>query len=379
MSLIKLFKNVVNKGADVYSAVIVKTGRIHYAREYKSLPERPGEKEWLERWRDLQKKPSLNCYRKYYDLIDEPANIIPIDLMNTVIQPILNPNIYRPYYLDKNSFEKIYGKDIMPVTVLRNFNGRICDADFMPIELNDFNLSEITESKALIAKPTRDSYGGRHILLFNKKENGQFEWNEDPEKEVSVDLLNDLLGNNWILQEKLMQHDFMAQFNESSVNTFRTHIYTSPVTGKTDVAAMCMRVGAKGNWFDNIHSGGFCVSVDLNSGVLGSKAADGKGNPAEYTNDIDLVNNTFVVPNFDKLKEFAIEVGKKVIHHHSLAADIMMDEDGNFKLIEVNIGTFDANMFMATGVSAFGKYTDEVIDYCKARKNEVRFVHVIPW
>lgn len=379
MALVKKLKNIVNEGATLYSKLIIAFGRKLYSREYKKLPKTFGEKNWVERWKTLQSNPSINCYRKYARIVNRPMDIIPMDLMNTVIQPILNPNLMRPYYLDKNNFDKIYGKENMPVTVARRINGEYFDSNYKSLGTNNDDLYIPQSVMALIAKPSRDSYGGRNILLFNRLKDGNFHWNEQPDEILTTELLNRLLGEDWILQCKLEQHPFMSQFNESSVNTFRVHVYNSPITGQTNIAGMCMRIGAKGNWFDNIHSGGFCVSVDLETGKLGCLASDGKGNATEATNGIDLHSSEFYVPDFDRLKEFAVKIGKKVTQHHSLATDIMMDSEGNFKLIEVNIGTFDANMYMATGYTPFGKFTQEVLDYCRDKKDEVRFVYIIPW
>lgn len=370
-------KQLVNRGAKAYSKLIVKAGKINYAREYRKLPPAEGEREWKKRWIKLQRGPSINCYRKYAALVDEPLNIIPMDLMNTVIQPILNPNRIRPYYSDKNLFDRIFGEVNMPTTILRRIQREYFNSQYRHVESFDLTLpnSSITE---LIAKPSVDSYSGKRVLLFKRSQDGTFRWNENEDKLLSIDLLDELLGENWILQEKMKQHSFMAGFNNSSVNTFRVHIYRSPVSGETHVAAMCMRVGAQGNWYDNIHGGGFCVGVDLATGELGRLAADGKGNVTNDTHGLDF-SKKIIVPNFRQLKEFAIEMGEKVIHHHSLAMDIMMNEDGTFRLIEVNIGTFDANMYSATGSTPFGKYTEEVYQYCLENLDRVNLVHVIPW
>lgn len=380
MAAINTFKKIVNNIAGLYSKLIVKLGRISHAKDYKSINiKKAGEKEWKKRWSQIQSRPNINCYRKYADIADNPLNIIPVDTMNTVIQPILNPNIFRPYYLDKNMFERIYGSNNTPVVILRRIEGEYQDSDYKSYGTSKPQIVIPNDVDELIAKPSRDSYGGRNILLFKRNDKGTVVWNEDESKQLEIDLLNELLGDNWVLQKKMKQNPFTAQFNETSVNTFRVHIYRSPLTGKTDIAGMCMRVGAKGNWFDNIHNGGFCVKVDLETGKLGHLVCDGNGNHTDNTNGIDFKHNEFYVPNFEKLKEFAIEMGNKVNHHHSLAADVMMDENGDFKLIEINIGTFESNMYMATGASPFGKYTDEIIEYCKPRKKKVKFVYVIPW
>ena len=57
-----------------------------------------------------------------------------------------------------------------------------------------------------------------------------------------------------------------------------------------------------------------------------------------------------------------------MLHHRLLALDIMLDEQGNPKLIEVNVGGFSAWLFQYTNGSAFGQYTDEVISFFKKKK-----------
>lgn len=46
----------------------------------------------------------------------------------------------------------------------------------------------------------------------------------------------------------------------------------------------------------------------------------------------------------------------------------MLDEQGNPKLIEVNVGGFSAWLFQYTNGSAFGQYTDEVISFLMEKK-----------
>lgn len=379
MAIVKQLKSLTNVGAVLYSKIIESLGRMMYKREYKGFPPAQGEKDWKEKWKPLQKSPSVNCYRKYAAVVDHPLDIIPMDMMNTKIQPVLNPNRFRPYYTDKNTFVQLYGEENVPVTVAGRIDGSYYRGKYETTGTEKPELEIGSDVDALIAKPSRDTYGGRGIILFKRDRDGKFRWNENPEEELSVELLDRLFGDNWILQHKMRQHSFMARFNPTSVNTIRVHVYRSPVTGNTDVAALCLRVGGKGKWFDNIHGGGFCVGVNLATGKVGHLCADGKGNPTQNTCDIDLEHEEIYIPDFKRLKEFAIRMGEKVLHHHSLAEDIMIDEHGNFKLIEINFGPFDANMYMATGSTPFGIYTDEVLNYCASRKKNISFVHVIPW
>lgn len=378
--MIRTLKKIINRINEVYTLAIISGCKIAVRRRYKSIPVAiEGENEWRKKWSILQKNPAIKYYRTYAKFLGPNVDIPPAEIMQTVIQPLLNPSLMRIHYLDKNMFDKIYGKEVMPVTLLRCINGEYFSADYDSLGHDNRYWIPDAAVNGLIAKPSRDSYGGRNILLFIRNKDHKFVMIDNPDKEFSIELLDCLLGKNWILQEQLKQSTFMAQFNETSVNTFRIHVYKSPVSGIIDIPAMCIRIGAKGHWYDNIHSGGVCVSVNPDTGVLGKVPTDVKSIPQPQYNNIDFANSEIIVPNFKALKEFAKKIGKCVIHHHSLALDVMMDENDDFRLIEVNIGTFDAEMYMANGFTPFGKYTDEVIAYCRDRLHDVKMVHAIPW
>lgn len=348
-------------------------------REPSSNTPYKGETEWQKRWSGLCGKPNMNYFRYFAPKVSNPMDIIPGEAVQTIVEPILNPSATRTYYLDKNMFDRIYGKDLMPKTVLRRINGVYFDTDYNSLGQNCAQISEISaETVSLIAKPTRDSYGGRSILLFSRDKNGRWIWNEESQ-ELTPQLLNELLGKDWILQEKLIQHPFFAQFNESSVNTLRVHVYRSPVTGEVDIPSICMRIGAKGHWYDNLHSGGVYVGIDPESGKLLGTPVDKNGIEFPVYNDIDFSSQEYIVPKFDQLKEFAKKLSNKTPHHHSLACDISIDKDGNFRLIEINIGTFDAEMYMMHGQLPYGRHSQEILDYCLKHKDEIQMVHTIPW
>lgn len=377
--MIRTLKKIINNINRFYTLIIIEACRIAVRRRYKNIPSpMEGEKEWQKKWSPLIKHPTVKYYRKYAGFLGPNVDIPPTEAMQLQIQPILNPSLMRVHYLDKNMFDQIYGKDVMAKTILRRINGEYFNADYESLGMKSPSIPSVT-MKGLIAKPSRDSYGGRNILLFVRNQSDKFMQVDDPNTELSVELLDKLLGDDWILQEQLKQSSFMAQFNESSVNTFRVHVYKSPVTGIIDTPSICIRIGAKGHWFDNIHSGGVCVSVNPDTGVLGKIPVDVKSVPQPKYNGIDFANTEITVPDIVGLRNFAKRIGKCVVHHHSLALDVMLDEKGEYKLIEVNIGTIDAEMYMATGFTPFGKYTNEVIDYCSHRHDKVRMVHVIPW
>lgn len=159
----------------------------------------------------------------------------------------------------------------------------------------------------------------------------------------------------------------MAQFNNTSVNTIRVMTYRSLATNEVVIPNAILRVGAEGKDVDNAHAGGMFCGISAN-GVLGKYMCDYLGNKKKSFNGVDYSNSDFCIPNYNRVKEFAKQVADKVLHHRLLALDIMLDEQGNPKLIEVNVGGFSAWLFQYTNGSAFGQYTDEVISFLKKKK-----------
>lgn len=90
----------------------------------------------------------------------------------------------------------------------------------------------------------------------------------------------------------------------------------------------------------------------------------GSAKQKKIFNDIDFENNEYIIPNFDNICKFAVNVSDKIIYHNLVALDIALNENCEPVLIESNIGGFSAWLFQFTNGSAFGDFTDEIMDYC---------------
>ncbi len=128
-----------------------------------------------------------------------------------------------------------------------------------------------------------------------------------------------------------------------------------------------MRIGEKGSYVDNAHAGGLFVGVDRN-GELGKYLCDQNGNKYGCFNGVDFANNTFVIPAFDKVLDFARSVGAKIPHLRVLQLDIMIDGSNRPRIIEFNCNVVGTWAFQFAMSPVFGEYTDEIIDYCKRHK-----------
>ena len=80
------------------------------------------EEKWLQKWKSLDSHIKIDSYRIFSRYVGEDINILPLEYCATVIEPFLNPKQFWAYYNDKNMFDKIFGTDILPKTIIRNIS-----------------------------------------------------------------------------------------------------------------------------------------------------------------------------------------------------------------------------------------------------------------
>ena len=336
-----------------------------------NIPNKPAqlENEWVEKWAVLQ-KPSRAQYRVFAHYIGANLNIVPEDVSHNIIEPILNPVRYRFYYEDKNLYDKIFPTEYTAETLIRKMNGFYYDAGYNRIEkLTDaILLQKVSRFDKILIKPTVDSASGLGIVLFERVHDGRYIRINGTE-ELTVEYLQNNRGDNFILQECLRQSPFMARFNKTSVNTLRLCAYRSIKDDRCLIPSAIIRMGGGGSLVDNAHAGGVFVGINSN-GRLGKYATTDSADYIPLHNGICFESEDIVIPNFEKVKEFAAKVITCVPHHRLFALDIMIDENNNPRLIEFNISGFSVWLYQFAISTVFGEHTDEIIEYCVQHKNE---------
>lgn len=322
---------------------------------------------WFEKWSVFGYPPTINGWRAFHSYMNENVDFVPNDVARNFIEPILTPEEFQPFYNDKNSFNLFLDKEWMPKTYLRSINGFLYDGDYRLIKYEDF--SKIIEGEEkLIVKSSKD-LGGHGIVLFKRNEQGDFI--DGNNNKLTLSYLEKTYKTDYLVQECMKQSVFMSQFNPTSVNTLRVAVYRNVKTGELDILNSVIRIGGKGAFVDNACSGGSFVSVD-NNGKLGKFACNKYGKIQKIYNGIDFENLEFVIPNFDKIKDLVFNVARRMPHMNLFANDIAIDENGNPKLIEVNTTRFTCWLYQYHGNSVFGKYTDELIEYCVKNQEKIR-------
>lgn len=328
-----------------------------------------GEKEWIQYWSQFGVKANPIQYRIFSNYIKPDVRIVPEDICHDYIEPLLNPFRFVGYYADKNIFDKLFPKGVMPKTLLRKMGGFYYDSDYRQINITDYlvtNMIGLSPSGRAILKPSIDGMSGRNVHLLIPNASGSLYTADN--QVINKDFLDDF-GNDFIIQEAVEQSAYISQFNSTSVNTLRLSIYRSVKDNKCYLTGAIMRIGGKGSIVDNAHSGGCYIGINKD-GSFCHEVLDQYGQRRTVFNDIDFKCNYFY-PNWEKVVDFGISICDKILHHRLIALDIVLDKNDQPHLIEFNVLYYSSWLFQYTVGPAFGDFTDEIVEYCLAHKNEL--------
>lgn len=147
-------------------------------------------------------------------------------------------------------------------------------------------------------------------------------------------LLNIQNEGSFVVEEVLENHPDMAIFNPSSLNTLRVNTCIDN-KGELHIFSVGLRVGGQGSICDNIHSGGVCYPVDLESGRISGCgiSGDGKHYLVHPSSNIFMLGRE--IPMFDKVKEYVKALSNSFIEAHWVGWDIAITPK-NVELIEAN-------------------------------------------
>lgn len=173
------------------------------------------------------------------------------------------------------------------------------------------------------AKPVTGTGGnGAGILKIDEKDNLNELFDEYKKKE-------------FIIEDVVKQHNELAKFNESSLNTIRVYTLLC-ADGKARVLLAIIRFGRKGNTVDNFHSGGVTAVVDVEKGIVSTDALNRAHVKCTNHPDSGLPIKGFKIPCWDKIVEATTDAAKIIPTLRHIGWDVALKEDGNVELIEGN-------------------------------------------
>lgn len=276
---------------------------------------------------------------------------------------------------DKNQFDLYVDLKDQPKTFLRYIRGTFYDEEHNFV--SETTAADILKKNIgdLIGKVCVNSLGGHGISSFTYRDGGYISSHGET---LSVDWIK-ASAHSYILQEKINQCDFSAQFNQSSANSCKLVTLRCPWDGRIFVVKAGMRFGVTSEVFDNLSSGGVSVAVSLDGRL--SKCAHNW-----YKADSFLEHPTSHIkfegqkhPHFEKMKELACKYAAKVHNMNMLSWDMIADINGDVKILEVNATSQSHDWLQFDFGSLFGDYTEQVVDWCASHQKFDSFNHFRTW
>lgn len=200
-----------------------------------------------------------------------------------------------------------------------------------------------SSGQALFIKPIIGS-GGRNAAIAKKSGNDIIVRT----MMRSTPLHDYVLEEKSVVQEKISQDSRMAAVSRSSVNTLRL-VTMLTKHGEAIVAKALIRFGVGEAIVDNFGAGGVAIGVDCETGKLSKYGYDEKRNGYLAHPTTGIVFEDFVVPDWERLCNAAIEVQSAFRFYRLLGLDVAMDENGEPVVIEINASPDLAGMEQIAG------------------------------
>lgn len=131
------------------------------------------------------------------------------------------------------------------------------------------------------------------------------------------------------------------------------------INNKVNILSTVLRMGVDGNKVDNASVGGITCGVKEN------------GQPKDVSYSATGIKyevhpqgfrfNTYIIPNYEKVKQLVIDCHEKMAHFRLVSWDIAIGEDGEPILIEANLRNGECDFHQFNNGPLFGELTETVL------------------
>lgn len=310
-------------------------------------------------WKDnlgVNINPLWHTAMANYTGVKDPR-YVPHNVWWTRILPFFNAASYRPAYIDKNLAEILLRIDRQvkcPQTVIKRMHGYYYDSDNKAIDSKTALRMILDGPIELIIKgsDTDNGIGVRKLSINNSQM--QLEG-----KSVTWGKLEELYGQNFIVQHVIQQHEIMAEPHWESVNTIRVITFR----WQMEIIALLhyVRIGSEGKITDNGSTGGMNCGID-DEGRLYPEALDHKCNRiSQHPNTGYDFAQRKVIPSYPRIIELAKELHKNVFHFGLVSFDFAIDKYEEPVFVEMNFRGSAWICQMACEKPIFGDLTEDVL------------------
>jgi hypothetical protein len=292
----------------------------------------------------------------------QDVRFIPGQVWNDQVLPFLNDLSLRPAFLDKNLSDIFLDAGRTPATILKRMHGNYYKGTTQLTRQDAVSHLTSFGGKRFIIKGSRtdNGLGIRMLEIAGEKflVNGE-------ERQIAD--LEDLYGNNFLVQEMIVQHQDLAKIHPQSVNTIR--VVTLRWREEITVLMSIARFGIGGGLNDNLGSGGIACGID-SDGRLMDRAFDIEGNVySEHPTTGFRFENRASVPSHDRACEFARDLHRQIFHFDIVSWDIAIARDGAPIFLEVNFRGGCDSYQIVVGRPLFGNLTEEILHAVRDSQN----------
>jgi hypothetical protein len=173
------------------------------------------------------------------------------------------------------------------------------------------------------------------------------------------------MGNNLVVQERLVANEDYARLHKNSVNTIRVVSYI--LDGEIYTGPLAMRIGVGESFVDNSHAGGMSVALS-DDGELYEEGYTENGKKFKQHPDSGVVFKGYKVPCTRDIINVAKRLHSKIPMLKFVSWDFMIDNDNRVVLIETNMISQSLWFPQYThGMGIFGDNTDKMIRLARKR------------
>jgi len=271
---------------------------------------------------------------------------VPSSIYKAHIVGRVNDMRMKDAYVDKNRYEDFFTEIKHPKSILKCIDGYFYH-DNLPVD--DITAVELCSNlNEVIIKPSLDSIHGTKVMSICTKDGKLIDGK-------SIEDLFKSYGTNFIIQEKIKQHERMAALNPTSVNTIRLLTYRRG--SDIELLYTVIRIGRKDKIIDNESSGGVTTKINRN-GCLEKKLYAPPAEGVLDRTDSGVVVEGYRIPSYDRVVDVVKSMHLKLPYFDLAGWDISVGEDGEPVFIEWNART---ELSQTAAGPAFGEFTEEIL------------------
>lgn len=190
------------------------------------------------------------------------------------------------------------------------------------------------QSDNLFLKPTRGKGGAEIYNIQKVNEIITVRWSDSKNRMHTGNLKDIKITRRSIVQKAIVQHEKMAAFSQSSVNTIRLVTFLTEEKSVVIVGAF-LRLSTNDSCVDNTNKGGIGVGIDTESGRLREVAFDQRGNKFIKHPTSGIWFKDYQIPYWDRLCRLAKNTQQYFFYYKLLGIDMAI-QDEEPVIIEIN-------------------------------------------